>query len=47
MRLAGTVWLRRLVEVMANSSLGVLGLARPWSFELSLMGKLWAVWPAN
>ena len=42
MRLGGPVWLRWLVGVMV-----VLGLAGPRSFGLSLMGKLWATWPAN
>ena len=46
MRLVGTVWLRWLVGVMADPNLGVLGLAGPWLFRLSLLGKLWAAWPA-
>jgi len=47
MHLVGAIRLRWLVEVMADPSLGVLGLAGPQSFGLSLTGKLWAVWLAN
>jgi len=47
----GAMRLRREEGVAADPDLsvwtGLLGLARPRSFELLLAGVLWAAWPAN